>query len=353
MKKNDLTEFKAFKLINSWKGLRKSYSMKHMAGDASGRQYFRIFLEDEETCVLMISSDTSSKEFGRGNQFDDFLSMTFALDNAEIAVPRIFAKDSDSGTMLLEDLGDLTLYSLIQTSLENKYGQMKKAVDLLIDFQEKLNKRLNCNSAGDKRSFNAGMLMNEYFHFHEYMVEKRIYHPSWQSLRGKVRPLFKSMLRELQSIPFVLSHRDFQSKNIMAGEDRFYLIDYQDALMAPVVYDLVALLRDSYVVLSDEELFSLMSYYWEKSELAQNIIRDREIFERQFHLQTVQRKMKDAGRFMFINQVKGDSRFLKFVSPSLKYVRKSLAKLDKMELIEIYRPFIPEFSTLKNRGEKT
>ncbi len=353
MKKNDLIEFKAFKLINTWKGVRKNYNLKHMAGDASGRQYFRIFLEGGETCILMISSDTSSKEFGRGNQFDDFFSMTSALENQEIAVPRIFVADSDSGAMILEDLGDMTLYSLIQASPEEKYGHMKKAVDLLIDFQEKLSKRLDCKSEADKRSFSAGMFMNEYFHFHEYMVEKRVYHPSWHSLREKVRPLFKKMIRELQSIPFVLSHRDFQSKNIMANEDKFYLLDYQDALMAPVVYDLVALLRDSYVVLSDEELFSLMSYYWEKSELAQNIIRDENVFQRQFHLQTVQRKMKDAGRFMFINQVRGDSRFLKFVRPSLKYVRKSLASLGKIELIEVYSPFIPEFSILEQKGEKT
>ena len=48
----------------------------------------------------------------------------------------------------------------------------------------------------------------------------------------------------------MLCHRDYHSRNLMLHDGSLYIIDFQDARMGPDTYDLVSLLRDSYVDLS-------------------------------------------------------------------------------------------------------
>ena len=135
----------------------------------------------------------------------------------------------------------------------------------------------------------------------------------------------------------------------MINNGEGYLIDFQDAILAPAVYDLVSLIRDSYITLSDEEVTMMLKLFWKINPVAREIYGDEESFERMFHLQTVQRKMKDAGRFIFLNQVKGKKWFIPYVQPSLRYVRSSLIKLEMEPVLKILGPYIDE---LDLRAEK-
>jgi hypothetical protein len=101
------------------------------------------------------------------------------------------------------------------------------------------------------------------------------------------------------------------------------LIDFQDALMAPPMYDLVALLRDSYIPLNQSTVDRLLTYYWRQAEGLLPFATEAAM-RQHFHLQTVQRKLKDAGRFIFIDRVKGNPGFLQWVEPTLGYVREAL-----------------------------
>ena len=66
---------------------------------------------------------------------------------------------------------------------------------------------------------------------------------------------------ELASEPRVLCHRDYHSRNLMLHGGTLHIIDFQDARMGPDTYDLVSLLRDSYVDLTDVELDELIAYF--------------------------------------------------------------------------------------------
>ncbi|HDT11564.1 MAG TPA: aminoglycoside phosphotransferase, partial [bacterium] len=187
-----------------------------------------------------------------------------------------------------------------------------------------------------------------FYHFYEYMIEKRVYHISFEGLWSKLEKIFSNISKELSNSPYIYSHRDFQSKNIMINSGEGYLIDFQDAILAPAVYDLVSLIRDSYIVLSDEEVAAMLKLFWKINPVIRELYVEYRHFERIFYLQTVQRKMKDAGRFIYLNQVKDKKWFLPYVKPSLQYVKSALLKLGMGDILKILEPYIPE---LEQRGE--
>lgn len=337
----------AFRLLSSYKSEKVlDFSVSSLFGDASGREYFRISF-GKESAVMMKVAEVKPGEFGRGDSFFDFISIRKLLEEAGIKVPGIYASIPDQKVLLLEDLGDMTLFKAIESDRKNKIKYIKNAVEFLSKTQSSLYKREKFDSTADNRVFDTKLFMDEFYHFYEYMIAKRVYDKPFSGLWPKLEKKFKRISHELSQSPYMLSHRDFQSKNIMIKNKETYIIDFQDALMAPAVYDLVSLLRDSYVVLSDSEVDMLLKYFWKINKVAQDIFPDFETLERIFYLQTVQRKMKDAGRFIFLNQVKGKEWFVPYVVPTLGYVKNTLIKLEMEDLLEILGPYIPELKAEK------
>ena len=115
------------------------------------------------------------------------------------------------------------------------------------------------------------------------------------------------------------------------------VIDFQDALLGPQVYDLVALLRDSYISLATPQVLDFVD------ECANLAGLERRATRRLFHLQTVQRKLKDAGRFVFIDRKRGNPNFLPSIPLSLAYVRQALAELPEFgALADVLARHLPE-----------
>jgi len=108
------------------------------------------------------------------------------------------------------------------------------------------------------------------------------------------------------------------------GAPRLRIIDFQDALLGTRAYDLVGLLRDSYVALSPSLLDGLVAHFVTTAQI------DAARFQHLFDLQVVQRKLKDAGRFVFIDRVKRNPSFLVHIPNSLEYVARSLARLPEL-----------------------
>ena len=66
--------------------------------------------------------------------------------------------------------------------------------------------------------------------------------------------------------PRGLVHRDYHSRNLMvsAGDAPLAVIDFQDAIIGPVAYDAVSLLKDVYVVWPREKQLVWLEYYWKR-----------------------------------------------------------------------------------------
>src|SRR5205085_12439375 len=94
-------------------------------------------------------------------------------------------------------------------------------------------------------------------------------------LRSTLAEEWSSIVEELASEPRVLCHRDYHSRNLMLHDGSLYIIDFQDARLGPDTYDLVSLLRDSYVDINDRQLDDLIAYF-----LALKGLTDAEQFRR-------------------------------------------------------------------------
>jgi len=157
---------------------------------------------------------------------------------------------------------------------------------------------------------------------------------------------FEAISRALDAEPKGFTHRDYQSRNLMvlpSGEQA--VIDFQDALLGPRQYDLVALLRDSYVELEPGLVDDMLRRYLDRLAAEGGPRLDYPPFRATFDLLTVQRKLKDAGRFVFIDRVRKNPGFLPSIPASLRYVREAFSRRpDLAQLQEILAGHVPELA---------
>jgi N-acetylmuramate 1-kinase len=126
---------------------------------------------------------------------------------------------------------------------------------------------------------------------------------------------------ELASEPRVLCHRDYHSRNLMFHDGSLHIIDFQDARMGPDTYDLVSLLRDSYVDLTDQQLDDFIAYF-----LALKGNPDAAAFRRRFDLMALQRNLKALGTFGFQTISRQNPVYIQYMPRTLNYARRNLAK---------------------------
>jgi aminoglycoside/choline kinase family phosphotransferase len=158
-----------------------------------------------------------------------------------------------------------------------------------------------------------------------------------------IRSEFERIAQVLASQPRVFTHRDYHSRNLMVDGLRLGVIDFQDALMGPATYDLASLLRDAYIQLDETLIDDLVAYYLAQLEERRFVWANRAAFRRLFDLTSIQRNLKAAGRFVYIDRVKGNPKFLADIPRVLGYVKRNLKKYPELETLrEHITPYVPE-----------
>lgn len=323
-------------------------------GDASNRRYLRASLSNGSSVVVMcLPNGAMSASEEITNITGDVTKLPFIdvanyLSDIGIRTPRIIGFDQDQRVMTLEDLGDTVLADKVKNAdADTHLMWYQKALDLLVHIQTST--RLRPGSIAFRRSFDATLLNWEFDHFREYLIEARIGKPMAENDKALFEEETRAITQAILDIPYGFTHRDFQSRNIMVLDtNELALIDFQDALRGPVSYDVVSLLRDSYIQFDENVLKTLLHYYHDNA-IANDIIDSSVTFDpfmAMFQLVTAQRKMKDAGRFVYIEKVKGNPNYLSFITPSLGYVKEALTYLNKPALMEIIGRYVPEWNTL-------
>ena len=128
------------------------------------------------------------------------------------------------------------------------------------------------------------------------------------------------MIDELAGEPRVLCHRDYHSRNLMFHQDRLYIIDFQDARMGPDTYDLVSLLRDSYVDLPEQTVSDLIAYFL----ALKGASGQEETFRDRFDLMALQRNLKALGTFGYQTTARRNPVYIQYIPRTLRYVRDNL-----------------------------
>jgi aminoglycoside/choline kinase family phosphotransferase len=327
------------------------FEVETIAGGASPRRFHRVRTLGDEgraqaafgnrgTAIVMeVPPDTPDVAFARGlGRPWPFLEVRSLLESVGVRVPRLLAQACDDGLLLVEDLGE-TLAEHLASHPSEREALYAQAVRDLALAQGRL-EPLPDDSIVRLRAFDETLLGFEIDHFREWALEAR-----GKALDATGRATFDRaktwLAATLAALPRGFVHRDYQSRNLLVtrtenGASRALgWIDFQDALLGPRAYDLVALLCDSYQPFDPGFVERRLDDYRTARGLTAD---DALALRREFDLITVQRKLKDAGRFVFIERKRGDSSFLRFVHPTLAIVRQALARLSGVpELAELAR----------------
>jgi aminoglycoside/choline kinase family phosphotransferase len=255
-----------------------------------------------------------------------FLELRELLEERGVRVPRLVAEDTKAGWLLLEDLGDETLAAHLEAHPSRREYLYMRAVNDLHRAHVAL-AALPDGSIVSARSFDHDLLRWELEHFLEWGIEARA-RPLSSDDRGQVDAVFDRLARRIASLPRVFVHRDYQSRNLMVVGGDLVWIDFQDALLGPRAYDLVALLHYSYQDLDDAFVSARLGDYASAAGMS---FEERGTFRLQFDWIAVQRKLKDAGRFVFLARMKGNPAFLPYVAPTLRRVGRTLDRLAPVE----------------------
>ena len=326
-----------------------------LAGDASNRRYFRIELTGDAVRSVILMQLAEPEAFkqseeavsGAAHQVAElpFLNILSHLSKAGASVPRLYHYDQSAGLLYLEDFGDLTLAEACrEASAADVAVRYTQAVDALVQMQSKATSQADPNCLAFHRSFDAPLLMWEFDHFLEYGIVARQGKPMCADDYLPIRGEFEKIAELLAGQPRVFVHRDFHSRNLMVDGERLGVIDFQDALMGPVTYDLASLLRDAgYRTSLVDKWHRLIDRYLDGLARHRQAWTNREVFRRLFDLTSIQRNLKAAGRFVYIDRVKGNPKFLADIPRVLSYVKRNLQKYPELAQLRTHlTPYVPE-----------
>jgi hypothetical protein len=298
-------------------------AVEPLAGQLGLRRFFRLRVAGVPAATLIARVDRPEDPAGRPAGVPPEPPqepIRALLEAAGLPVPARFGGDPEAGIDLLEDVGDRSLADIAPgLDAAERRGLYAQACDLVPRLQSV---RDPGGVAAFERRLDAALIRYKAELFAEHALGSRPAGGPTAAERRVVREAFECVAAACASAPARLAHRDFQSANLHWTPARgLVMIDLQGAFLAPPEYDLVCLLRDSYVELSPEEA----------GELARGVrpalpdAPGSEEFAARFDLITLARKGKDVARFLYAASQRGDRRYLRYVPHTLRVLRTAAA----------------------------
>lgn len=298
-------------------------ALREIPGDASFRRYFRLYSGTQSYMVMDASQQRDC--------FEPYVAIAKALCSLGVTVPQIMAQDLGRGFMLISDFGDTQYLTELQT--HNADGLYKTAMDSLALIQA-------CRKVDDWSlpAFDQTFMQRELGEFNSWFLEKYLKLSFSVQDREMLQSTFSQLSAAANQQTQVFIHRDYHSANLMVLPDKKVgVLDFQDACIGPVTYDLVSLLRDCYIDWPDEQVQSWVAYYY--SSLCERHVLQAVSFDQflqWFDWMGMQRHMKAL--FIFARKYLRDhtTRYLKFMPRTLNYIVKVSARYPELGAFHIY-----------------
>jgi aminoglycoside/choline kinase family phosphotransferase len=298
-----------------------------LTGDASDRRYFRVIFPDApgDSIVLALHAGPIT--------FDTlpFARVADLLHRLQLPVPAILGHSDADGVVALQDLGDVTLQSHLGAAPATEHARLYREAVSLIDLLQRRGAEL---AAGDYPpyhvAFDTEKLTWELDFFVRHFVTALRGATLTTAQQTALSEEWSTLATELAAEPRVLCHRDYHSRNLMPHNGRLYLIDFQDARLGPDTYDLVSLLRDSYMDIEEPDLEDLIAYFI----ALKGDGRDPAEFRCRFDMMALQRNLKALGTFGFQTTTRQNPVYLQYVPRTLRYVRINLLKYPRFARLQ-------------------
>lgn len=291
---------------------RQASRLTPVSGDASPRRYYRL-VTPGVTYILVLAPPETEKNA-------EFLDVRELLERAGVVVPGLYAADLERGFLLLGDLGDrLLLDELGEDTVDVCYTA---AFELLLRFGD--------IDPGDPDfpRYDQALLAEELERFPRWFVQSLLGQPWDAAAKAAWAPLAEALVGNALAQPVVLVHRDFHSRNLMPQSDgALGVIDFQDAVMGPVTYDLVSLLRDCYIRWPSRRVRDWALAYRQRLLAAGRLDAvGEEQFLTWFDLMGLQRHIKVLGTFARLYLRDGKPGYLADMPRVVGYVRDTLGQ---------------------------
>jgi len=255
-----------------------------------------------------------------------------------VPIPEILSHSDSLGIMALQDLGDVTLQAHLGAASPAEHAALyREAVSLIATLQRRGEELASPEYVPYGIAFDTDKLMWEFQFFIKHFLEAYRGSSVTDARREVLAAEFAAIAGELASEPRVLCHRDYHSRNLMLHEGVLHLIDFQDARMGPDTYDLVSLLRDSYVDFGEQQVEELIAFF-----LALRGTPDAAEFRRRFDLMALQRNLKALGTFGFQTS-RGNTVYIQYIPRTLSYAHANLERYPRFErLREVLAEYLEE-----------
>jgi aminoglycoside/choline kinase family phosphotransferase len=298
--------------------------MVPLTGDASDRQYVRILLRDAPSQVLSVYPQAFDVEHL------PFANVARLMAAMPVPVPAILGHSNELGILALQDLGDVTLQAHLGSATRAEHAALyRQAVTLVARMQQRGRDLASDRYLPYGIAFDVDKLSWELQFFVKHFLEAYRGAVLAAAERQALDEAFVNLAEELAAEPRVFCHRDYHSRNLMLHDGQLYVIDFQDARMGPDTYDLVSLLRDSYMDFSEREVDELIAFFLALRGVgADRGGTDAEagVFRRRFDLMSLQRNLKALGTFGFQTTSRRNPVYIQYIPRTLSYVRNNLER---------------------------
>lgn len=278
------------------------------SSDASFRRYFRLLSESGSTYIVMDAPPDREDT-------EPFVKVAKLLEQAKVNAPRVLQASPSEGFLLLSDLGNTTYLSALSA---------KTAPKLYLDASKALVQMQLQNVEGLIPAYNKELLTAELMLFPQWYLEKHLQiQLSDQEAKALIQ-VFEVILSNNLGQPQVFVHRDYHSRNLMVTtENNPGVLDFQDAVIGPITYDLVSLYRDAYIEWEEAQQMDWVIRYWDLARQAGlPVNQDFGEFYKDFEWMGLQRHLKVLGIFARLYHRDGKDGYLKDIPLVLKYTRK-------------------------------
>jgi len=298
------------KLLQIWINdcIGDDFILNDASADASFRKYYRVKTADKTLILMDAPPDKES--------ISDYLKIGHEMVNQGINAPKVFYKNQNLGFILMEDFGDKTF--LKEFSLKGLKDLYIRAIDNIINMQLLL-KINNLEQYTQEKLYTEICLFNEW-----YLDKYKKINLSSKEI-ADLEIIFKKVISDNVAQNQCFVHRDYHSRNLMVLENNdLGILDFQDAVLGPMTYDLVSLLKDAYIELEEEDVIDLVINFWEKA-VEKNLLQkgDFSDFFMQYELMGVQRHLKVLGIFSRLSIRDHKNNYLEDIPLVEKYLLKA------------------------------
>ncbi len=302
-------------LFKKWSG-DNANQVFPLPSSGSNRKYFRI--KSSKLNVLGVYNNNLKENLA-------FIEFSKHFKKHSLNVPEIYSADLDNNIYLIEDFGDIDLFSLIKKD-KNKYSTeiiniYKKSLDELIKFQLTAGEKINYNLCYPRKSFDKQSMLWDLNYFKYYFLKLTDIPFDEKELENDFH-LFIKVLLEADNNYFM--YRDFQSRNIMIQENSPFFIDYQGGRKGALQYDVASLLFQVRAEMPSNIRDELLDYYI--SQLKKVIVVDEKKFKKHYYAFVYLRLMQVMGAYGFRGLYEKKAHFVQsipFAIKNLKYLLKN------------------------------